>query len=163
MILIVADTGPVSYLVKIGHIDLLAALAEKTVLPSSVRRELLHAAAPPAVRVWAEAPPGWVEVRAAATELVDAPDVSAADREAITLATELNASVLLMDDQQARRCAAHVGVVTIGTVGLLEIAATRNLISLPEAFEKLRQTSCFLTDAVIENALRRDAERRMRT
>ena len=67
-----------------------------------------------------------------------------------------------MDDQQARRCATGFGVVTMGTVGLLEVAAARDLVSLPAALEKLRSTSCFLTEELIENALRRDAARRRR-
>ena len=46
MILIVADTGPINYLIQIGHIDLLSTLVDKTVLPSSVRAELLNNAAP---------------------------------------------------------------------------------------------------------------------
>ena len=70
---------------------------------------------------------------------------------------ELDASVLLMDDQLARRCAASLGVATMGTVGLLEVAAARNLVVLPITLEKLRETSCFLTEEIIENALRRDA------
>jgi predicted nucleic acid-binding protein len=161
MILIVADTGPINYLIQIGCIELLSRLAEKTVLPRSVAAELLHSAAPDAVRTWAAAPPGWVEVLAA-TKIIEQSDLSAADREAIALAMELNASVLLMDDQQARRCAAMLGVATMGTVGLLEMAAARNLIPLPVALEQLRGTSCFLTDEIIENALRRDATRRAR-
>ena len=64
-----------------------------------------------------------------------------------------------MDDRQARRCASGLGVATMGTLGLLEAAAARGLISLRPALEKLRATSCFLTDELIENALRRDAAR----
>ena len=52
MILIVADTGPINYLIQIGHIDLLAALVDTTVLPASVAVELRHARAPDAVRAW---------------------------------------------------------------------------------------------------------------
>ena len=37
MILIVADTGPINYLIQIGQIELLAQLVEKTVLPASGR------------------------------------------------------------------------------------------------------------------------------
>ena len=158
MILIVADTGPINYLIQIGHIELLAQLVEKTVLPSSVQTELLHDAAPPAVRTWAANPPAWVEIRAA-KQTIEAKDISDADREAIALARELNASVLLMDDSQARRCAARLGVVTMGTLGLLEVAAARELISLRLVVEKLRATSCFLSEELIENVLRRDAER----
>ena len=158
MILIVADTGPINYLIQIGQIELLAQLVEKTVLPASVQTELLHDAAPVAVRTWAANPPAWVEIRAA-KQTIEAKDISDADREAIALARELNASVLLMDDSQARRCAARLGVVTMGTLGLLEVAAARELISLRLVVEKLRATSCFLSDELIENALRRDAER----
>ena len=159
MILIVADTGPVNYLVQIGCIGLLAQLAEKTVLPASVQAELVHRCAPDAVRAWATALPAWVEVREA-TQLVEAKDISPADREAIALAKELGAAVLLMDDRHARLCAATLGVVTMGTVGLLEVAAVRELVSLPEVLERLRGTSCFLTEDLIENALERDAARR---
>ena len=102
MILIVADTGPINYLVQIGCIEVLAPLATKTVLPESVRAELLRSEAPAAVRAWARVPPAWLEVRAA-EHLIEAPDISLADREAITLARELNASALLMDDRQGRQ------------------------------------------------------------
>jgi predicted nucleic acid-binding protein len=124
-----------------------------------VHAELQHRAAPEAVRAWAAAPPAWVEIRAT-TQLVEANDISPADREAIALAKELRAAVLLMDDKQARRCAANLGVMTIGTVGLLEVAAMRELVSLPTVLERLRGTSCFLTEDLIENALQRDAARR---
>ena len=159
MILIVADTGPVNYLIQIGCIGLLARLAEKTVLPASVQAELVHRAAPETVRAWAAAPPAWVEIRVA-TQRIEAKDVSAADREAIALAKELGAAILLMDDREARRCAAALGVVTMGTVGILEVAAARSLVELPVALEKLRGTSCFLSEEIIENAIQRDAERR---
>lgn len=158
MILIVADTGPINYLIQIGSVHVLEKLAEKTVLPASVVSELMHSAAPEAVRAWARAIPAWVEIRSA-KKLIEIPDLSLADREAIALASELRASVLLMDDQQARRSAAKFGVATIGTVGLLEIAAARNLLALPATLEKLRATSCFLPEELIESALRRDAGR----
>ncbi len=108
---------------------------------------------------WAAAPPAWVEIRAA-MQLIEAKDISRADREAIALARELGAAVLLMDDRHGRLCAAALGVVTMGTVGLLEVAAARDLVSLPMALERLRGTSCFLTEDLIENALNRDALRR---
>lgn len=159
MILIVADTGPINYLIQIGHIDVLCRLVEKMVLPLSVQTELQHEAAPAEVRAWAARPPAWVEFRAA-EQIINANDISPADREAISPAIELKAAVLLMDDRQARSCAARLGVPTMGTVGLLEAAAARDLLSLSVALEKLRATSCYLTDEVAENALLRDADRR---
>lgn len=159
MILIVADTGPINYLIQIGHIGLLSRLARQVVLPRSVVTELQHPAAPDLVRAWAAAPPEWVEIHTA-KELVEEPDISDTDREAIALAMELGASVLLMDDQQARRCAARLGVATMGTIGILEVAAGRDLVALPEVLAKLRETSCFVTEEIIEAALQRDAARR---
>ena len=159
MILIVADTGPINYLIQIGCVEVLAELAEKTVLPASVQAELVHHGAPDVVRAWAVALPAWVEIRAA-TQPIEAKDLSPADREAIALAKELGAAVLLMDDRHARLCASALGVVTMGTVGLLELAAARELLSLPAALGRLRGTSCFLTEELIENALQRDAARR---
>ena len=40
MRLIIADTGPINYLVLIGSIDLLPILFENVILPSAVRAEL---------------------------------------------------------------------------------------------------------------------------
>ena len=128
-------------------------------LPASVHAELQHRAAPEAVRAWAAAPPAWVEIRATMPP-VEANDISPADRDVIALAKEVRAAILLMDDKQARRCAASFGLAAIGTVGLLEVAAMRELVSLPNALERLRGTSCFLTEDLIEHALERDAARR---
>lgn len=50
MILIVSDTGPINYLILIGHIEMLPALGERVVLPAGVHHELLDADAPGAVR-----------------------------------------------------------------------------------------------------------------
>jgi predicted nucleic acid-binding protein len=159
MILIVADTGPINYLIQIGETDVLPRLVEKVVLPAPVQTELLDEGAPPAVRTWAATLPSWVEVRSASQTIEDR-DISATDREAIALARELNASFLLMDDSQARRCATRLGVKTMGTLGLLEAAAARDFISLRATLDKLRATSCFLSDQLIEAALERDKERR---
>ena len=72
--------------------------------PCSLRAELLNDAAPANVRAWAANPPGWVEIHAV-KQVIGTGDISGTDQEAIALAREHNASFLLMDDQQARRCA----------------------------------------------------------
>lgn len=158
MILVVADTGPINYLVQIGLVDLLGELAETVVLPSLAREELLHPSAPSQVRDWIAAPPSWLNV-SAARGLIPESDISNADREAIALAKELSASLLLMDDRQARRLAAAHGVLTIGTLGLLELAAERDLLRIEDALEKLQQTSFYLTEDLVANILERQKRR----
>ena len=62
MRLVVADTGPLHYLVLTGDIALLPSLFEKVLTPERVRDELAHVEAPAAVRAWIAAPPTWLEI-----------------------------------------------------------------------------------------------------
>jgi len=62
MLLVVADTSPICYLVDIGHIGLLPKLFERVYIPSLVYGELRHPSAPSAVQAWASSPPSWLEV-----------------------------------------------------------------------------------------------------
>jgi predicted nucleic acid-binding protein len=59
---VIADTGPVSYLILIGCIDLLAILFEKVILPVPVQAELSARKAPQLVRNWIVDPPPRIEV-----------------------------------------------------------------------------------------------------
>jgi predicted nucleic acid-binding protein len=49
--IVIADTGPINYLVLIGEIDVLPALYERVVIPPSVHEELGRKRAPEAVRL----------------------------------------------------------------------------------------------------------------
>jgi len=57
--LVIADTGPINYLILIGHVDLLPRLFERVVLPSAVQAELANSLAPPAVQRWIADFPAW--------------------------------------------------------------------------------------------------------
>jgi predicted nucleic acid-binding protein len=61
--IVVADTGPIHYLVLIGRIEILPVLFDTVVIPSVVRGELARAGAPEAVRNWIQAPPAWLDVQ----------------------------------------------------------------------------------------------------
>ena len=56
MLVVIADTSPIRYLVQIGHIDLLHRLFAAVSIPAEVARELSDPSAPPAVRAWIESP-----------------------------------------------------------------------------------------------------------
>jgi hypothetical protein len=101
--LVIADTGPLNYLILIRHIDLLPVLFEKVVLPAAVQVELASGQAPLLVRDWIANLPNWAQVREA--PLSQAEDASlkgidAGERAAIQLAALLNADLLLMDDRK---------------------------------------------------------------
>ena len=131
MSLVVSDTSALNYLILCGAVDVLPRLYESVVLPSAVAQELRHAAAPPSVRAWIDILPAWAEVRAPSAP-DPATELGLGEREAIALGRELRATCVLLDDRAARRIALEPGLVVAGTVGVLELAADRNLIALAE-------------------------------
>jgi predicted nucleic acid-binding protein len=60
---VVADTGPVNYLVQINAIEVLPPLFGKVIVPAAVHDELTHPRAPSPVRSWAANFPHWVDIR----------------------------------------------------------------------------------------------------
>lgn len=162
MTLVVADTGPVRYLAVIELIHLLPQLFDQIIIPTAVLAELTHPHAPEAARRWADDLPSWAGVRQAAqVELVGVLDPGEA--EAIALAGELRAALVLIDEREARHEAARRSIPVIGTIGILEEAASRKLVELPEAFRLLLSTNFRIDRRYLDDALRRDAERRDRS
>lgn len=159
--LVVADSSPVHYLLLIDHIDILPPLYERIVIPEIVVSELHHRRTPEIVRTWMEAPPEWIDVRqphlTASGTLAELDD---GERDAILLAMELEADLLLMDDRRARVEATRRDMTAIGTLGLLERAALHNLLDLPEALARLLETNFRVDQALIDDLLARDASRK---
>jgi predicted nucleic acid-binding protein len=100
----VSDSSPLHYLILVGEVDLLHLLFGNIVIPLSVQQELECPAAPLAVREWFGKLPSWAGVRAAVAVDESLP-LGKGEREAICLARELRADVLLLDDKKARRIA----------------------------------------------------------
>ena len=68
-------------------------------------------------------------------------------------------SQAIVDDLAARRCAATLGVPVRGTLGLVLIAKQRGEISAARSvLEELRQAGMYLSDAVLNRALKRVGE-----
>src|SRR2546421_206300 len=102
MRLVVADTGPLNYLVLIETIDVLPRLFEQILVPAAVYDELLHADAPAPVRAFIAQKPAWLEVRPNPPRSDDDAAASTLDegeRAAIALATSIGADLVLMDDR----------------------------------------------------------------
>lgn len=156
--IVVADTGPIHYLILCGHAGLVHELYGSLLLPPAGHCELLHARTPAPVQDWALNLPRWADIRAPADTSRFA-DLGSGEREAISLALETRADVVLMDDTLGRRAAVRAGVVVKGTLGVLEDGAARNLLDLPDAILRLRATNIFVTDDVVEGVLRRHAAR----
>lgn len=150
--LVVADATPVNALIRLSLSEILATLYGQVVIPPAVVAELSHAHAPAEVREWIKAPPAWLSIRRPAQ--VDPNLVSGAgEREAISLALELHADFLLVDDKEARTVARRLNLPITGTVGILALAAARGLVELPTVLKQLRGVGFYLDEDIILRVL----------
>lgn len=158
--IVVADAGPLHYLALVDCADILAELFHRVLVPVGVRDELLHPTAPAKVKNWLAEKKPWLSI-----ETVEQPQVirglHKGETEALRLALRTKAPAVLMDDLDGRAAARQLGIVTIGTLSLLERAAELRLIELPKIIGKLRQTNFFISPELLEAVLQRDQKRRV--
>jgi predicted nucleic acid-binding protein len=152
--IIVADASPLIALSRVGRLDLLRQMFGTLVVPEAVWQEV---ASVPDDR------PGSVELRSSAwvshTAVQDTAlvrllrqDLGAGESEAIVLAHELRADVLLIDERLGRSAATRLGLAITGLVGVLIDARRRGL--LPDAsqvVESLRNEAGFwISDPLVK-------------
>ncbi|MGA2173938.1 MAG: DUF3368 domain-containing protein [Verrucomicrobiota bacterium] len=156
---IVADAGPIHYLILIDCADALPKLFEVVLIPPEVRDELLHRFTPQTVKNWITKSPSWLR-----TEPVlrshEVNGLHKGEAAALQLALQANASAVLMDDLDGRAAARRLGLTVIGTIGVLERMSELKLIDLPTTITKLRRTNCFVSAGLLDAALERDRQRR---
>lgn len=146
--IVVADTSPINYLVLIGQIGLLKQLYTRTLIPSAVLAELKHPVAPKPVRDWAANVPPWLEILNPKTRIV-LPQLDAGESEAIALAIEVRAEVVLMDDHAGRQEAVRRGLRVAGTLSVLDEADHAGLLIFDDVVAELRKTSFRLSPVVL--------------
>jgi predicted nucleic acid-binding protein len=152
--MVVADTSPVNYLVLIAQISLLARLYTRILIPPAVLEELKHPLAK-AVRDWVDNAPMWLEVHSPKTSLIP-PKLDLGETEAIALATERLAEVLLIDEQAGRQEALGRGLKFAGTLSVIDAADQAGLVIFDDAVADLRKTSFRLSRAVLAEIRRSD-------
>jgi hypothetical protein len=109
---VVADASPLIAFRQIGELRLLRAVFTELTVPPAVAREILPSV--PAVP--------WVMERALAQPIapfVLRASLGAGESEALSLAAEIRADRLLLDERAARRVAEALGLSVVGTLGVL--------------------------------------------
>lgn len=140
--MIIADTSPLNYLILINQIDLLPLIYGRFLIPESVRTELSANETPQLVRTWTANLPEWIEVSTPVRQDDDSlRRLHPGERDAITLALEVRAKAVLMDERHGRQEATKRGLRVIGTLGVLIAASELGMIDLIAALDSLRQTS----------------------
>ncbi len=160
--IIVSDTSPISGLYRIHRLHLLNDLFGKVILPHAVMQELT------ALKKWgydlaeiAQAP--WIEVRS----VVASPYLNQlklvlddGEAEAIALAKELGADLLLIDERKGRRIAQTEGLRMVGVLAVLIEAKNTGLISTVKLplDELIANTRFRISDSLYKSVLARVKE-----
>lgn len=151
---VVADTGPLQYLVLIGEIDLLPRLFEAVAIPAAVHAEMVHPGAPRAVQAWASVPPPWVTIAPVPAEGdADLRRRGAGERAVIALALATQVELVLVDDRAGVAAALANGLGAIGTLGILDRAAQHGMVELDAAFTRLQATNFRYPPALLDALL----------
>ena len=138
--IVVADTSPLNYLILLGYVDLLRGIYGRVLVPDAVLIEMQHADAPDAVSAWASAPPAWIEqVCVTRIDPTLAKELGAGEREAISLAMEVRADILLIDERAGRQEAEARHIEVAGTLAVLLQASLGGHFEFPSALKNLRQ------------------------
>ena len=153
--IVIADTGPINYLILIGEIEVLPSLYIRILIPPPVFEELKRPRAPEAVRTWIGRPPVWLEVRAPSKSLdVELAHLDRGERDAILLAEELRADQIIIDEIRGLREAKRRQLPFTGTLGVLAAAAEIGLLDLRSAVDRLRKTNFHISQEILDHLIK---------
>lgn len=136
MSVVVSDSSPLNFLIRLEAESVLPRLFTRVIVPDAVVLELSHPAAPEVVRSFVASAPSRLEVRSPKRTL-DLPRLHQGEIAAISLAIELRASIVLMDDRAAREEAARRGLRPVGLLGVIDRAARIGLLPLEKTLKAL--------------------------
>jgi predicted nucleic acid-binding protein len=127
-------------------------------IPEAVANELSQPATPEPVRGWIGHRPSWLRVvpvpaRPASVLL---PDLDLGEHDAILLALQVKADLVLMDEREGIEEARRLGLTVTGTLGILDRGAERGLIELAPAIARLRQTNFRVDPELLDRLLAAD-------
>ena len=118
MMVIVSDTSPITSLIQINQLDLIHKVFGNVVIPESVYVELCRVPNQKDVldiQTWIFIQKASDQQKVAELEI----DLDAGEAEAITLALEIKADFLIIDEWKGREKAEELGIKIIGVLGLL--------------------------------------------
>lgn len=158
--IVVSDTTPIISLIKINRLDLLEELFSEVLIPDAVFRELttntIFANEAQIVKSSSFLKISSVQNKKALQLLQAVSGLDDGESEAIILADELKASVLVMDERKGRKVAQKMGIKITGTVGILIQAYDEKKISANDVksyLTQLKNSNIRLSESLIQQAL----------
>ena len=158
--MVICDSSSLIHLAGIGRLGLLRDLYGKLIVPTAVWREVVEEGKgrPGVVEVQEARSAGWIEVKPATQEFLLKSlkqELDAGEAEVICLAVELKASLVLLDETEARRVAGLYELKKTGAVGvLIRARLDGKLEALRPELDKLRNEAGFwLEEGLYRQAL----------
>lgn len=149
---IIADSSPLIILLKSDLEHILPGLFDEIIVPEAVWQEVLSGKENDTAQrklpllSWITRTPA-----ASLNESVKNYNLGKGETEALSLALEISASGVILDDFAARKCARNLHIPFVGTGGLLISAKQRKLIpSVSESLEKVQREGLWLSDIIVK-------------
>lgn len=156
--IVISDTSAITNLAAIQHLQLLLQLYTQVTIPEAVYCELTDIY-PPVSGTSEVQTASWLEVRQVANReivarLRDTARLDPGESEAIALALELSADLLLIDERRGRAEANRLGLRITGLLGILIEAKHQNLIvAVKPLMDALINTSEFRISPALYNQI----------
>jgi len=157
---VVSNTSPLLNLSITGHLDLVRTQFGRVLIPPGVFDELhVHSARPGSEALRRAVDQEWIKARDVSNRpLVQTlrHDLDRGEAEAIALAIEVDAPLILLDEKEGRSRARTLGLQVTGAIGVLVRAhGTGNLSSLRDALDQLEEKAGFwIAPSLRERVLR---------
>lgn len=143
---VVSNTSPIINLAAINHLDVLRQVFGTIVIPQAVYHEIVVVGSgQPGADEVREA--NWIQVHAITNQpliTVLTLSLDQGEAEAIALAVEIQADLVLLDERMGRSVASHFGLKCIGLLGILiEAKRTGVLPAVKPVLDDLRSKAGF--------------------
>ncbi|MFO7657506.1 MAG: DUF3368 domain-containing protein [Bacteroidales bacterium] len=157
---VVSNTTPIICLLKLSKLDLLKELYKKIFIPEAVYQEISNGKNKGYYQDLSKI--DWITIQKIQdkTALKYFLELDAGEAEAIILATEIGANLIIVDEKLGRFHAKHAGLKVTGTVGLLLKAKSKGIIGqVKPLLYELKEKDVWLDDKLIESILLKTGEK----
>lgn len=147
---IVSNTTPLISLMKISQLEILKKIYSEIIIPEAVYKEVEAGKHKDFYRDLSEI--DWIKIQSIkdkhSTDYFL--ELDAGEAEAIILASEIGADLIIMDEKLGRHHAKHAGIKITGTIGVLVKAKILGLISkLKPLLKELTEKNVWISDKLI--------------
>jgi predicted nucleic acid-binding protein len=149
--IVIADSGPLHYLILLEQTELLHHFYGEVIVPEAVADELRAVGSPQPVSDWMRRTPSWMKLASVTAEEIAsiAGELDLGERAAIALAEKRRADLLLIDETAGRAEARRRGLRVTGTLGVLRTAAEEGLVDVPDVVARLGMTTFYVDEALV--------------